>query len=638
MSKSLSRNLWAATSLLLILAMLLGFAGSLAVQAADGDEPELRGAQPLPKAENQVGSSDADPVVQDFPGVINMPGTIENWEGIPATGVYPPDTDGQVGPNHYVQIVNAASTGSRVRVWDKSGNQLSDFGLTNLWPSGDRCQLYGYGDPVVLYDQIADRWLLTQFTYPPSGPYNECIAVSKTGVPTGNPSDWYLYTFNVHASKFNDYPKIGVWPDGYYMMAHQFTSTWAGTGVWVFNRTKMINGTMAQAPTPITCSNTSTDCYYKDLYSVNSNYGGMLPVNLMGNTLPPTGSPNYFVEVDANWYGSTDVMTIFGFKVDWNNPANSQFGRVGELVVSDFDSDICSAYREQCIDQPGTSVRLEAIADRLMMHAWYRNMGTYETIVLNHTVDASGRAGIRWYEIQKDDPSIPNINPSPPAPDWGPWELHQQGTYAPDNNHRWMGSIAMDAVGNIALGYSISSSSVYPGIRYAGRLATDPLGTLPQAEGTIINGSGSQTGSGARWGDYSALSVDPVDDCTFWYTTEYMQTTSATGWQTRVASFKFPNCEAVNPGTLQGKVTNSSTSSPIQGVKVQISGTEGYQANTNATGNYAINVNPDTYTVTFSKFGYSPVTVNGVVVESDETTTQNAQLAPLPTEAVAGVV
>jgi subtilisin-like proprotein convertase family protein len=429
-----------------------------------------------------------------------------------------------------------------VRIWDKAGNQQYDFGMQDLWPSSDPCNADAYGDPVVLYDQMADRWILTQFALP-DPPYYECFAVSKTGTPTNNPSDWYLYSFEVHATKMNDYPKLGVWPDGYYMSANQFLygSSWAGAGVWVFDRNAMLNGSPATFQ-------------YFDLEPVNSNYGGLLPSNLMGNTLPPAGAPNYFMSVDMDWNGADDILHIWEFHTDWNTPANSTFSLVKELVVDPFDwnFDGTGGSRNNWdIPQPDTNVELDSLSDRLMMHLWYRNYGGHESLVVSHTVDVGGtpdHAGIRWYEIRGGTVDTTLFDAF----------IYQQGTYAPDAHHRWMGSVAMDHVGNLAIGFSISSDTIYPGIRYAGRLASDPLGQLSQGEATIINGSGSQTHDTARWGDYSSITVDPVDDCTFWFTTEYMQTTSSADWQTRVASFKFANCSQSPDFTLSASPATQS--------------------------------------------------------------------------------
>jgi hypothetical protein len=490
-----------------------------AFQAVEGMEPVVRRVMPLPghaASLQKAFTAGQTANVQLQPGPETMPPPLNGWEGIGYTGVLPPDTNGQIGPNHYVQIVNDYY-GAWVRVWDRGGAQLYDFGMQNLWPGGSPCRDQAYGDPVVLYDQLADRWLLTQFT-DSTAPYYECIAVSKTGNPTDLPADWWLYTFNVHNSKFNDYPKFGVWPDGYYMSANQFDPTnnwsWEGAGVWVFDRQTMLSGGNA-------------GFQYFDLASVNKNYGGLLPSNLMGNRLPPDGAPNYFMAVDMDWSGSNDILHIFEFHTDWATPANSTFSLAKDIVVDPFDWDITG------IPQPGTGQQLDALADRLMMHLWYRNYGDHESLVVNHTVDTGGdHAGIRWYEIRGGavDTTLSDAT------------IHQQGTYTPDGVHRWMASVAMDRVGNLAAGFSVSdATTVFPGIRYAGRLYSDPLGQFTQGESTLINGGGSQTAYD-RWGDYSSLTVDPVDDCTFWYTTEYMKATSSAQWSTYVGSFKFDNC------------------------------------------------------------------------------------------------
>ena len=330
----------------------------------------------------------------------------------------------------------------------------------------------------------------------------------------------------------NDYPKFGVWPDGYYMTTNQFTNAslygdWAGAGVAVFERDKMLSGQAARR-------------VYFDLYSVNPSFGGMLPSDLDGVTPPPADAPNYFAEVDdSTWIGPTDALRLWNFHVDWTNTASSTFGLSGQpntvlTTVAPFNLLPCVASNPptpNCIPQPqvaGITYKVDSLGDRLMHRLAYRNFGDHAALVLNHTVDAgSGRAGIRWYEVR--DPG-------------GSPTLYQQGTYAPaDTEHRWMGSLAMDHTGDIALGYSVSSSSVYPSIRYTGRLASDPLGQMAQGEASIIIGAGSQTSS-FRWGDYSMMSVDPLDDCTFWYTQEYYQTNSSSGWLTRISSFKFPSC------------------------------------------------------------------------------------------------
>jgi hypothetical protein len=474
--------------------------------------------KPIPRPLPQTPETPSiDPVLQDWHGETEMPATIQNFEGIGnVNGVLPPDTNGDVGPNHYVQIVNLSFA-----IFNKSGTPLyGPANINTIWSGfGGPCETQNDGDPVVLYDHLADRWLLSQFAIPnyPSGPFYQCIAISQNGDPTGA---WYRYAFLVHDTKMNDYPKFGVWPDGYYMSVNQFDPWWAGAGLYVFERDKMLLGQPARL-------------LYYDLGSVNNDYGGLLPSDLDGPA-PPAGSPNYFVSVDDNAWGfPSDMLHIWEAHVDWVNTSNSTFTGPTDLPTASFDANMCN-YSRDCIPQPDTTRGVDAISDRLMYRLQYRNFGSYEAMVVNHTVDVDGtdHAGIRWYEIRKTGSS---------------WSVYQQGTFAPDSHNRWMGSIAMDGDGNIALGYSASSNTLYPSIGYVGRLSTDPLGTLPQGESIIILGSGSQTSSFSRWGDYSSMSVDPTDDCTFWYTQEYYETTSSSGWQTRIASFRFPSCGGQDP-------------------------------------------------------------------------------------------
>ena len=534
-----------------------------------------------------------DPVLQEQQPFPAMPSPIKNFDGIGnVNGVLPPDTNGDVGPNHYVQTVNASFA-----IWDKNGNTLyGPADINTLWSGfGGYCETQNDGDPIVLYDHLADRWLLSQFALPnyPSGPFYQCIAISQTDDPTGA---WYRYAFLVHNTKMNDYPKFGVWPDGYYMSVNQFDSGgWAGGGAYVFERDKMLNGQSARF-------------VYFDLYPVDPWLGGMLPSDLDGSTLPPSGAPNYFVQLDDDAWGYTqDQLEVWEFHVDWTTPADSTFTGPTLLATASFDSNMCG-YNRNCIPQPGiTSPSVDAISDRLMYRLQYRNFGSYETMVTNHTVDVDGtnRAGIRWYELRKSGST---------------WSIYQQGTFSPDSTDRWMGSIAMDGEGNIALGYSVSGTTTYPSIRYTGRLAGDTLGTLPQGEATLIAGGGSQLHSSGRWGDYSMMAVDPSDDCTFWYTQEYYSTTSVAGWKTRIGSFKFPSCGAAGTYSISGTVTESG-GGPLAGVTMTLSGDASGTTTTDASGNYSFTGLPNgNYTVTPSMSGYSftpasrDVTISGADV------------------------
>ncbi|MBK8420485.1 hypothetical protein [Candidatus Villigracilis saccharophilus] len=465
-----------------------------------------------------------DAALQAAPISPNAPVTIANFDGVSnISGVLPPDTNGDVGPNHYMQWVNLSFA-----IYSKTGALLYGPAAGNtLWAGfGGVCQTTNNGDPIVLYDQLADRWMVSQFAVPggASG-YHQCIAVSQTGDPTGA---WYRYDFLWSNTNMNDYPHFGVWPDGYYMAVHEFANaaTWAGQGVAVFERDKMLQGLPARM-------------VKFNLYSTDPNMGGMLPTDLDGPA-PAAGTPNYFVEPDDNAGGfPQDQVQIWAFHVDWLNTANSTFSRVAALATAAFDSNMCNGARA-CIPQSGTTAKLDAIADRAMYRAQYRNFGGYETIMLNHTVDATStdRAGIRWYELRNTGGTG--------------WGINQQSTFSPDATHRWMGSVAMNSAGDIGLGYSASSSTMFPALRYTGRLATDPLNSMTQGEGTLIAGTGAQTHTAARWGDYSMLSVDPVDDCTFWFTSEYVQTTGSAPWRTRIGSFKLANCAAPGPTPTPG--------------------------------------------------------------------------------------
>ncbi|MGW4161697.1 hypothetical protein [Streptomyces sp. NPDC004788] len=505
-----------------------------------------------------------DPLAGRAPARLRGPGAlsdmIQDFEGVNnVNGIFPPDTNGDVGPKHYIQQVN-----SSFQIYDKNnpGNGLLTAGsppvptpmatnqlFSTYQPSDSLCRTTNRGDGVVRHDPIADRWVITYFAFnvdssnDPVAPYHECIAVSKTADPvTGG---WHLYDFLVSNQRFNDYPKLGVWPDAYYV-----TFNWEGApgagGAYAFDRANMLNGN----PAGFVCFGCDTGIGLNggDGFTRLSSDTGMLPADFDGTRLPTFGAPATLTRITGN-----NTLRSFAFHVDWQVPANSTLTQLADVTVADFNTSLSG------IPQPDTTQTLDPLSDRLMHRLQYRNFGTYESMVVNHTVnvDGAGHAGVRWYELHR------------PA-GGANWILHQQGTFAPDAAHRWMGSIAMDKAGNMALGYSVSSApatptaqnpKVYPSIRAAARLAGDPLGLLPQSELKIRDGKGSQTGASpegiGRWGDYSAMQVDPTDGCTFWYTTEYMQTTSNAGWQTRVASFKFPTC---NPADVS--ITKSGSPSP----------------------------------------------------------------------------
>lgn len=437
----------------------------------------------------------SDPVLQDYTDVSRTSATIDkNFAGqINRSGVAPPDTDGDVSPDYYMQMVNLS-----YQIWDKNGNSLiGPFASSTLWTdlpgpwSGTND-----GDPIVLYDQFADRWIASQFSLPsyPRGPFYELIAVSVTNDPTGS---WYLYAYQF--SNMPDYPKLGVWPDGYYMTINQFlprSLVFAGAGVAIMNRAEMIAG---NPNAPII------------LFNMGTSYGSILPADADGANLPVSGSPNYLANLGSN------SLRIWQAHVDWINTNNSTVSLVNTLSVQQY------SYSGITINQKGTSQTLDPISDRLMHRLQYRKFANYEVMMVNHTVNAngSGQAGVRWYELRKTGSS---------------WSIYQQGTFAPaDGNDRWMGSIAMNGNGDIGLGYSVSGSSMNPAIRFTGQSAANSgTGILDVNEMSIKSGNASQTGVN-RWGDYSMMSVDPSNDVTFWYTNEY--STGGWNWQTQISSF-----------------------------------------------------------------------------------------------------
>ena len=461
-----------------------------------------------------------DPVVQSEMGIKEVQSTVvSNWDGVGnINGVLPPDTQGDVGPNHYIQVVNLS-----FQIFDKQGNSLyGPFDLSTIWDGfvGDWTGTND-GDPVVLYDQAADRWLISQFSLPHAGPikidppYFELVAISKTSDPLG---EWYQYAFQFN-DYMPDYPKLAVWPDGYYMATNGFNKgiAFASAGATCFERSKMLIGD----------PNARMIYFAVASQTSGSEAGSMLPSDWDGLQAPPAGAPNYFTyfQDDSESGVPADRLRLWEFHANWTTPASSTFTLVNTLNTASFDSNLGGSGRS-VIPQPGTSQGLDDLADRLMYRLQYRNFGDHEAMVTNHTVDANGSdlAGIRWYELRNTGSG---------------WNIYQQGTYSPDNNHRWLGSIAMNGNGDIGLEYTVSSSSIYPSIRYTGRFQDDPLGTMTIPEGTLIAGGGSQTHSAARWGDYSMMSVDPLDDQAFWITNEYIQSTGSAPWKTRIGSVSF---------------------------------------------------------------------------------------------------
>jgi malectin (di-glucose binding ER protein)/carboxypeptidase family protein len=568
------------------------------VQKGQTGEPQAKPLLTLPNALNNQRTV-RDRVVQDTPGTPNMPSPILNFEGIDFPGVNcncaPPDTNGEVGLSQYVQIVNQG-----FQVFDKSTGSsiLGPLDIATLWSGfGGVCE-GGFGDPVVLYDQLANRWVVTQFAG--TGiPTDECIAVSTTSDATGS---YNRYGFHL-GEDFFDYPKLGVWPDAYYMGMNVFNSSgtaFLGPQPFAFDRAAMLAGTPATFVT------------FRDPAFFNPSSDQFMPADLDGLIPPPAGAPNPFLST-----GTNATWPLHRFHVDFSNPGLSTFTLDATLTPSPF------SVLFQNIPQLGTGDTLDSLADRGMFRSAYRNFGDHEALVGNMTVASGGVAGVRWFEVNNATSGAPSFV--------------QESTYQPDSTWRWMGSAAMDGNGNLAVGFSASDATIHPQIRYAGRLAGDPANTLAQGEAHLFDGTGSQLDTVSRWGDYSDLTVDPVDDCTFWYTQEYYDTNSSFNWRTRIGNFTFPSCTAAPHGTLQGTVTDASTSSPIAGAQINVAPL-GASTVTDGSGNYSLTLPVGTYDVSASAFGYVSQTTNSVDVTDGGTATADFALQPAPSHTVSGNV
>lgn len=419
----------------------------------------------------------------------------------------PPDTNGAVGATQYVQWVNTSFA-----VFDKAtGAKTYGPALGNtLWTGfGGGCEANNDGDPIAQYDKAASRWVMTQFSVS-TKPFLQCVAVSTTSDATGS---YNRYSFSYGNVQFNDYPKLGVWPDAYYISYNIFNNglTFAGSKACALDRAAMLIGAAAT----------------QQCYQLSSSFGGLLPSDLDGSIAPPAGSPNFFMNFGAN------SLNIWKFHVDWATPGNSTFRGPTNIVVAAFTP--ACGNGGTCVPQPSTQQKLDTLGDRLMYRLAYRAFADgHEALVVNHSVAVKANKGhasvtsVRWYEIRD-----PNGSPV----------VSQRGTLSTkDGIHRWMGSIAMDRQGNMALGYSASSKSVYPSLRITGRLVGDASNTM-QVETVVKAGAGSQLPNLSRWGDYSAMTVDPIDDCTFWYTSEYLKAFGTFNWSTWITSFKFPGCQ-----------------------------------------------------------------------------------------------
>ncbi len=524
---------------------------------------------------------------------------------------HPPDDNGDVGPTYYIQTVNTS-----IGIFNKStGARVTAFTFDTFMSQGsfgNLCDTDNFGDPVVLYDTFEDRWFISDFAFQlngsgsvinPPGSF-QCIAVSKTGDPVAG--GWNFYSINTTGG-LGDYPKFGIWPDGIYMSANMFDYAASGSfqnaRVYAFNKAQMY----AAAPTPQVVSFDVADASEFTLLPSNA--------RLQAGT-PPPGSPNYFI---STWE-FLNAQDVYEFHVDWNSISLSTFtGPFNPLAGSSWPSaSVPNAAT------PGNA--LDVLQLRAMAQNQYTNLGGVESLWATHTVrrqDTSGFAAPRWYQVPVTG-GIVGANDS------------QSVTWDPDAAnviYRYMPSLAVDRAGNMALGYTTSNSATNPGIKYAGRLSTDPVNTFSQTEQTLIQGTGTQTGNCGgtctRWGDYTAMTLDP-DGCTFWYTNEYYAVNGLNDL-TRIGSFKFAACTPVGSGgTVSGTVTRASDSSPISGATVAL----GVRTTTtNASGFYSFSGIPaGTYpSITASEAGFNSSTAASIVVIDSTTTTQNFLLTAAAT-------
>jgi hypothetical protein len=620
------------------------------IEANNDSEPSVQPIHRL-RIRRALGPLRPDPVLQTSVGPLLSAGLMLNFEGVDhgqsmcPSPCIPPDTNGAIGATQYVQWVNES-----YEVFDKSTGAriVGPIAGKALWKGlHDGCETTNRGDPIVQYDKLASRWVMTQFAFvsPASGPFLQCIAISQTPDATGK---WDLYSYLMvnpndgNTSILNDYPKLGVWPDAYYMTfdmfpnvapvpagsvntngtvvswvsGSQFSTAWVGAEIIInsvsyaiqsvssstaltltstagtqsnvafavgrigpqicaFDRNAMLNGLPSATSQCVQLTNAQEESI-------------VLPGDLDGTRLPPAGSRNYLL-AQGMLAQNANTLDFLSFHVDWTTPRNS-FSTLPQVVSVASFTPLCpidaQGHLTPCVPQKSEVNLLDSLADRLMYRLAYRNFADHQSLVVSHSVSALPQngplpGGVRWYELRNPNGSTPPT-------------VFQQGTHAPDSTTRWMSSIGMDKVGDIGVGYSVSDAgSTYPSVRITGRVPTDPPGQM-QTETGIVAGSGAQTGAGfadpSRWGDYSAMAVDPVDDCTFWYTQEYYQTTSAGGWNTRIGNFSFPNCTSTMDFSL-------SLTPPLQDIA----------AGTQAT--YTATVTPlssFTGTVTLSKSNLPP--------------------------------
>jgi hypothetical protein len=477
----------------------------------------LAGQENAPVIKGEVNHSVSRPLRELAPARVEIEARISptitgllNFAGVgSAQGTLYSDANGAVGATQYVQLVN-----NRYTVYDKAtGNVIAGpIAENSLWSTfGSSCQTAVGGDGTVMYDQAANVWILQHHATPTGGPYLNCVAVSTSPDATGT---YFLYAFQL-TMQFPDKPRLGIWPDAYYIsqdVLDPTTKAFIRSQACALERSTMLTGNFA--------------------FSICFQGSISLPTFVVttwdGQTQPPAGEPAFFWQLDQRPNQGRNNLNSFQFHVDWDTQTNSTFTGPVANALPPY-SDTCANFKP-CIPQPGTTNLLQGWGDRLTGRVTYRNFGTYESVVMTHSVTqgtgTGAHAAVRWYEYR---------TPLTPV-------IFQWGTYSPDKtSYRWVPGIAQDQFGDIAVGYNISSSTTNPGIRYGGRVPTDKTGTM-EPEITLVAGAGAQNGTNKNWSSFTGMSLDPVDDCTFWYTAQYYATSSQSGWSTQIASFRFPSC------------------------------------------------------------------------------------------------
>ncbi|MBK7706377.1 MAG: VCBS repeat-containing protein [Acidobacteria bacterium] len=547
-------------------------------------------------------------------------GMADNAAAGGGTGFTPPDVNGDVGPNHYVSSINVV-----LKVFNKNGTLAAAAKKTSdlfaSLPAADPCRTRNDGDPVVVYDSLADRWVITQFSIPGlssgSGNNYECVAVSTTSDPTGTYYVWsYLYPGGIG----NDYPKIGVWTDAYHMTFNQFNNagtTFLGMGFLSQDRTKALVG------------DPTTSVIYKNIAPIDPNAGGGLPADIDGLVPPPAGLSEVIAEFRSDEFGDPlDAIRYYKWVPDFTTPGNTTLTVLPDVALAPFDAR--SPTSTSSVMEVSGGATLDGLNDRLMHRFAYRNLGSFasptNSYTGNFTVNISGvnpttagtyQGGIRWFEMRRNADAFA-VN------DQG---THSTGAVSGSTGlNNWMGSVAQDNQGNIALGFSQSSTTQRADIKIAGRTGA-PSGTLNEGEALMFASPAVQTSSN-RWGDYSSMTVDPTDDCTFWYTQEYYAANSSSNFSTRVGSFKFPGCAPAQKGTINGTITSCSTGLPISAASVAATG--GYNRLTIANGTYSMTVAPGSYTVSASKTGGFSGNSQNTSVTNGGTSTVNVCLNAVP--------